>query len=583
MDLGLAPDYDGTQDNFEGWTLHAHPVSCVDLSAVADLIESADLRTVFRRATQLLHSTECYGLADRPALTKSQVPVSKFTDDQWARFLEVGKVAPLAPLQDIRSAVRGFAVPQPNKRRWRPVFETLYNPFFDQSSVPPLSYPSRVERRFHLAQYAYRIELDHLAWFDQFPLSGVGSYHVVRAAAPIPWGGEEHELFCLERLPMGATQSCGIANTTTWALMEPIIKMDGVFCSSMVDNVIICSNDPAKFVAAVQLYLGRAKACSADLNDVDVGGGKVPIPTTPEGIRSLGARLGTDPASFLGEEYVGRMVRNQARKVQKLVSSFARMQSACEDPSIIVTRRQLASFIGLCSWMANTLNVPLRDHWAVLRLFSQLAQQVGSWEMKFTITPKVLDTLTPLYSVLAANCPVVPSCPPLPSVVNDDYDAVCILDASGTGYGAFVRLRDGRVFEVKGGWYGHLRHSAWAEPIGGLMMVAWLQDRLPHGSRVALVTDHIAMCTGQQRPISANGGFSLAYHLNQFFQGLYAFSPGAAVFYVEGPANIADAPSRDTRLQSPQLTKELFDMAFPSLALFHHPYLQPRERPWWCV
>ena len=115
------------------------------------------------------------------------------------------------------------------------------------------------------------------------------------------------------------------------------------------------------------------------------------------------------------------------------------------------------------------------------------------------------------------------------------------------------------------------------------MLVDWLKERMPHGSRIALVTDHIAMCTGQQRPISANGGFSLAYHLNHFFQGLYAFSPDAAVFYVEGPKNIADAPSRATRLQSPQLTKEIFDMAFPSLARFHHPYLQPRERPWWCV
>ena len=91
------------------------------------------------------------------------------------------------------------------------------------------------------------------------------------------------------------------------------------------------------------------------------------------------------------------------------------------------------------------------------------------------------------------------------------------------------------------------------------------------------------MCYGQQRPASGNGGFSLAYHLNAFFQPLYAFSPAAAVFFVEGARNVADAPSRATRLGSPQLVMELYDFAFPPLSDFHHPYLQPRERPWWCV
>ena len=582
-DLGLPADYDGTQDDFEGWTLHAHHVTIVDLPAVRAGVQSPTLAAEFDRATHLLHSTECYGLGGRPGLTKSQVPVSGFTEAQWLTFLEVGKITPLGARGPIRSAVRGFAVPQPNKRRWRPVFETLYNPFFDQSLVPPLAYPSRAERRASVAQFTFRIELDHFAWFDQFPLGDVGVYHVVRSAAPVPWQGVEHELFCLERLPMGATQSCGIANTTTWALMEAVIGMPDVYATSMVDNVIICSDDPTQFVAAVRRYVARAAACSADLNDLSIDGGKIPIPDTDEGILAVGAQLGVGPASFLGEEYVHRKVRNQASKVKKADAAYARLQRACEDSGVVVTRRQMASFIGLCVWMAATIGVHLRDHWEVLRLFSRLSQQAGSWEAHFSVTPAVLDALTPLYATLAANEPVIPSCPPLPSVDSDDYEAVAIVDASGTGYGAFVRLRCGRVFEVRGGWYGHLQHSAWAEPIGGLKIVEWLRERLPAGARVALVTDHSAMCYGQQRPASGNGGFSLAYHLNTFFQALYAFSPAAAVFFVEGARNVADAPSRATRLGSPQLVMELYDFAFPPLSDFHHPYLRPRERPWWCV
>ena len=113
--------------------------------------------------------------------------------------------------------------------------------------------------------------------------------------------------------------------------------------------------------------------------------------------------------------------------------------------------------------------------------------------------------------------------------------------------------------------------------------MGWLQGRLAQGSRVALVTDHSAMCQGRPRPGSATGGFSLAYDLNAFFRALYTFSPDAAVFYVEGPENIADSPSRAARLGSPQIVKEVFHMHFPSLTSFFHPYLQPRERPWWCV
>ena len=181
---------------------------------------------------------------------------------------------------------------------------------------------------------------------------------------------------------MGATPSCGVANTTTWALMEPIIQMEGVFVTSMVDNVIIGSDDPERFVEAVQSYLARAAPCSADLNEVEVAGHKVPVPSSADDILRLGAQLGSGPAAFLGEEYVGRRVRNpKPRKVAKMEAAFTRLREACEDPRVVVTCRQLASFIGLCSWLANTLNMSLREHWDVLRLFSRVAQQIGGWDM----------------------------------------------------------------------------------------------------------------------------------------------------------------------------------------------------------
>ena len=158
------------------------------------------------------------------------------------------------------------------------------------------------------------------------------------------------------------------------ALMEPIIRMEGVFIASMVNNIIICSNDPERFVAAMRLYLMRAAQCSAHLNELDIDGRKVPLPYSGADILRLGAQLGRGPAAFLGEEYVGRCVRNQPRKVAKPESAFARLRAACDDPHVGVTRRQLAAFIGLCKCMANTLNVSLCEQWGVLRLFSRVAR-----------------------------------------------------------------------------------------------------------------------------------------------------------------------------------------------------------------
>ena len=129
------------------------------------------------------------------------------------------------------------------------------------------------------------------------------------------------------------------------------------------------------------------------------------------------------------------------------MAAFARMRDACEDLHIVVTRCELGSFVELGLWMANIVNAWLREHWDELRLFTRVAQQVGSSDMQFPIAPRVLDILTPLFTALATNQPVVPHCPPLQSLVDDDYAAVAFVDPSGTGYGACVRFADGGASE----------------------------------------------------------------------------------------------------------------------------------------
>ena len=125
--------------------------------------------------------------------------------------------------------------------------------------------------------------------------------------------------------------------------------MEGVFVTSVVDNVIIGSDDLDRFVEAVPSYLARAARCSADLNKVKVAGHKVPLPSSADDILRLGAQLGSGPAAFLGEEYVGRRVRNQPCKVAKLKAAFTRLREACENPNETQRRASYNTLISCCT------------------------------------------------------------------------------------------------------------------------------------------------------------------------------------------------------------------------------------------
>eukprot|EP00760_Papus_ankaliazontas_P011349 PhM_4_TR14728/c0_g1_i1/m.12386 len=103
---------------------------------------------------------------------------------------------------------------------------------------------------------------------------------------------------------------------------------------------------------------------------------------------------------------------------------------------------------------------------------------------------------------------------------------------------------------------------------------------------IAVVSDHEALAQGQRRPHSGNGGFSSAYHLNEFFRTLYADGGLHQVFYVPGHENPADAPSRNTVVGDLVWHVErVNNEMFPSLSTFTHPYLDtpPPSRPWWNV
>jgi len=158
------------------------------------------------------------------------------------------------------------------------------------------------------------------------------------------------------------------------------------------------------------------------------------------------------------------------------------------------------------------------------------------------------------------------------------YDVAIEVDASLTAWGAVVLFpRTGRMVRLQQRWTAPISHSAHAEPRAALCAMQWARSQPGYANaRVALITDHVAIATGQKRWYSANGGFSTSYFLNECFKELYEHG-GGEVFHVDGERNEADQLSRDPHA-STVLSVTPVNVAFRSLASVRHPHrVVPRQ------
>jgi hypothetical protein len=325
--LGIPTD--DSEDDPATWPLHAKDVGPMDHMALADSVKDPLLREAVHKAVSFLNSSENYGLRSfGDEIPADQLPFSHFNPQEMAELLRVGKVKPLPPGATIRCGCAGFKVKQPAKRRLRPVFEPSNNNRINREALPPLQYMPRRQRRYKLARLSYRIEFDFSGYFDQLYLAKeVLDCFVIRVKEPIAIDGIFHTEFTLTREPMGATHSAHVAQTLTWAVLEPILKMGDVFTSTMIDNVALASDNAESFVAAVQLFIERCDAFRFSLNDRDS------LPTKRDDILGHGRRCGMDsdidnPFRFLGGGCIGTAVRNSANNVKKLSDAIERIGAA---------------------------------------------------------------------------------------------------------------------------------------------------------------------------------------------------------------------------------------------------------------
>ena len=578
--------------NREHWVVHVPDFAeedCLQSEELCKEVKAKDLKKAMEQAEEYRTTDKHYGIAG-PPLTEEQIPFTKFPAFAVRQMLERKLLSPLPAGSDILSACNGFLNDEEHKERWRIITETLFNRTMDKDKLPPIGYPSGREVAVNVAGKKYTIQFDFKGYYIQVKLGDNKTCYVVKTKEKIYWNGEWTNLFVLNRMPMGGAHSAHVAQTSTWAICEPLMDMD-VFLATMIDNVLIASDDADEFYNAVKTFLQRCDKFKATINHREKYDESNRESILKQGEDYARGDDPMDPSVFLGVHYQGNTVCNTKRNVKKLQDAFERLRAATKDSSIVVTRRHLASIVSLSAWMAYVVQIPLYNHAPVLKLFSVLESKAasGSWDEKITITTSIINTLQPLVGPLIQNTPVVPSSPKLPTVNARDYDIVIIVDAYLEGWGGYVWV-NGNIFRVKAGWAQDIKHSAWAEPIAASKILKWAREKYyqEHPDRsyrpsVALVTDHEAMPTRQRRPISARGGFSPAYFLNKFYLDLYGEDGKGEgqVFFVQGVKNIADQVSREPKIGEGLSYEVITDRALPALDQFHHPFLQPKKRVWW--
>ena len=567
------------------WPLHTKDVTILKWDKLLGMISSHELRQEAEKAKAWCSNSKLYGVS-WPSMSKYEIPAARLTKAQVETLLKAGKIVKHDERVPISAACRAFTVPEMEKERLRPIFEPIFNAHIFREGLPALHYPSRLQRRQRLATKRYFVEFDFAAFFDQIELDeSVRHFFVIRVG---------DDVYDLTRVPMGSSFSAHTAQLVTWCLLEEVLsspEFAGVELATMLDNVAFGSDDPEVFNRAIDCFLRRCKAAG-----VMVKGDPQP------GFDHAAVTHANDVATFLGEEYyvsaehpdVRGFVRNRRKNVEKLRDAYTRLQrfivpehlrnptrSDVKSNPHAVTARQFIGCISLILWLAHTIDEPLHGMHGLLQLYSKIAR-IGANDFDTPIPVSGNDVATigrSIGRILENEWTAVPSYQAT-SHNSEDYDVVCIIDASRDGWGALTKMPNGETVELRAGWGHAMPRSAWAEPKAATTFLEWLLQQGLAGARVAIVGDHIAMASAQRRNATGNGGFSGGYYLNEFFATLYRNFSSPEVFYVEGELNAADRPSRMNRLGD-RLKITPCDYHF-DLEQFHHPTVKT-QLSWWHV
>jgi len=242
----------------------------------------------------------------------------------------------------------------------------------------------------------------------------------------------------------------------------------------------------------------------------------------------------------------------------------------------------MASVLGLATYMHLTTEVSLAQHFEVIKLFTLLGKRaaVVGWNEreKWELSGRQVSNIGKLVGEICSTEWKRVGLPDGPEEDESRYDAILFVDASAEGWGAVTRNKSGETVELREGWSSMNPFSARAEPEACRRALHWIK-RMWGARTIAVATDHQPIVLKQKRNQNGTGGFSGSFFLNR----LFAEHPeGIQYFHVPGERNVADRPSRMTRVGMP-LHEYTVKTELPSFADCQctHPFVKWRALEEW--
>lgn len=530
------------------WPLHLKVTTPVDLKAVLEMPTARESTKVFLlNALRYMEPKTFEGL--RTSRTIKYTKLSAEDLDKAVSMKKFERCDPEVqhPFRDGFHGVNIFTVNEMKGRR-RLITEPHMNSVIRKCELPKVEYPSRLQRRQALHKAKYMLQIDFEAFYDAIPIPvEIRNKFVFRTR-----GG----MYRLTTLPTGARWSVAVGQGITSVIVD--IQTPATVIT-MIDNILIAAKEgqEQEFCEAVRQILDRIQTAN--------------LLTSPdrESLRQMQdcdlLSLALSDSVFLGEEYhwTGnvRVVRNSEKTLAKLELALGKTEFSC---------RSFVSLVSLIMFALHTTRLNPAEAFPLLRAYRGVYRQVQrgrDWDDPVPyIAPQVLDALQNTGKQLLLN-PWWQIAPPILVSYDDaDYDLICFVDASSSGWGALVKDKNGKTIALQQRWIHDVRprgspagdgtrdiftarFSAHAEPRAISVMLKHLITKgTIQASRIAVVTDHYPIVLAQRRA-NGFGGIGRGYALNKLYEltnNLFN-KDGIQVtfFFIAGRTNPADTWSRN--------------------------------------
>ena len=410
-----------------------------------------------------------------PVVGSHRTPTTSMPQE-WIDTLLSGGVIEAVRRADVRGHVLMFGVPEPAKKRWRPIKYTRdANDVLGKETLMKLAFPTKQQICDLVHHGDCCIALDFASYYDQFEYAeDIGRRFCFRV------GGNYYRL---RKLAMGQRQAVEVAACTTARLMDfsPRCKT-----ASIIDNVIfVGSRDDV--IRDATAYVERVRAVNAQLNEDT---------TDIAALVQTVCDWGGVHLDFTAKTSCLAQMTNKAEYSWRNRRAW--------------TWRQFAAHVGLLFWSWQLIQLPMPDFFPLLRFVSNasamLAQHDELWDEPAAVWDSAWPALERWTLLMLRNAPR-----PVPQELRPEW--LVATDASEFGWGYFaVHNTTGAVRTHGAPWTHEFRRiygnrvgvSTFSEPQGVVNSLCHLL-RPTEPQRVRIMTDNTVTQASFQRGYNSRG------------------------------------------------------------------------------